>query len=70
MQFVDAARLGGGRTLIACAAGVSRSTTLVIAYLLKREALSLPLAYTMVKSVRPIVQPNFGFIRQLVEFEV
>jgi hypothetical protein len=55
---------------VACAAGISRSATLVLAYLMKREGLSLPVACTLVRSVRPIVQPNHGFMWQLVEFEV
>jgi hypothetical protein len=67
---VDEAKNNGGRTLVACAAGVSRSATLVLAYLMKREGLSLPVACTLVRSVRPIVQPNHGFMWQLVEFEV
>jgi hypothetical protein len=46
--------------------GVSRSTTLVVAYLMERCHLSLQKACTMVKSIRPVVCPNSGFIRQLL----
>ncbi|KAL3114202.1 hypothetical protein niasHT_014046 [Heterodera trifolii] len=59
----------GGNTLVHCVAGVSRSATLCIAYLMKHERMSLRQAYHYVKSARPIIRPNLGFWQQLVEYE-
>uniref|UniRef100_A0A5S6QDQ8 Protein-tyrosine-phosphatase n=1 Tax=Trichuris muris TaxID=70415 RepID=A0A5S6QDQ8_TRIMR len=59
----------GGRTLVHCVAGVSRSPTLCMAYLIKYERCSLRQAYKTVKNSRPIVHPNVGFWKQLIEYE-
>ncbi|XP_029430998.1 dual specificity protein phosphatase 14-like [Rhinatrema bivittatum] len=58
-----------GRTLVHCVAGVSRSATLCIAYLMKYEGLSLREAYSWVKSRRPMICPNAGFWHQLMVYE-
>ncbi|XP_042298322.1 dual specificity protein phosphatase 14 [Sceloporus undulatus] len=58
-----------GVTLVHCAAGVSRSATLCIAYLMKYQNVSLYEAYNWVKSRRPVIHPNVGFWRQLIEYE-
>lgn len=59
----------GGKTLVHCIAGVSRSTSLCLAYLVKYEGMTLRKAYQHVKAKRPIVHPNQGFFKQLVEYE-
>uniref|UniRef100_A0A646QF89 protein-serine/threonine phosphatase n=1 Tax=Hemiscolopendra marginata TaxID=943146 RepID=A0A646QF89_9MYRI len=62
-------RRQGGRTLVHCIAGVSRSATLCIAYLMKYEGMSLRKAYLHVKARRPIAHPNHGFFKQLIDYE-
>uniref|UniRef100_A0A0N5AQG5 Protein-tyrosine-phosphatase n=1 Tax=Syphacia muris TaxID=451379 RepID=A0A0N5AQG5_9BILA len=59
----------GGRVLVHCVAGVSRSATLCIIYLVKYENVTLRQAYYCIKAVRPIIKPNIGFWRQMVEYE-
>lgn len=59
----------GGKTLVHCVAGVSRSASLCIAYLLKYDNMSLYDAYKFVKERRPIIRPNNGFFRQLIDYE-
>uniref|UniRef100_A0A0K0F8E9 Protein-tyrosine-phosphatase n=1 Tax=Strongyloides venezuelensis TaxID=75913 RepID=A0A0K0F8E9_STRVS len=59
----------GGKTLVHCVAGVSRSATLVIVYLMKHERMSLRQAYQYVKAKRPIIRPNVGFWKQMVDYE-
>jgi len=68
-QFIDNASNEKSRILIHCAAGVSRSSTLLIAYLMKVNKWTFREAYEHVKKRRPIVSPNAGFLRQLLEFE-
>ncbi|XP_054262778.1 dual specificity phosphatase 28 [Macrosteles quadrilineatus] len=60
---------GGGRVLVHCVAGVSRSAAIVLAYLVKHQRLPLHDAFTHLRACRPAVRPNTGFFRQLIEFE-
>ncbi|XP_053126176.1 dual specificity protein phosphatase 26 isoform X1 [Hemicordylus capensis] len=53
-----------GRILVHCAVGVSRSATLVLAYLMIYHHLTLVEAIKTVKDHRGII-PNRGFLRQL-----
>ena len=59
----------GGKTLVHCMAGVSRSATIVLAYLMKGHGMTLRDAYYLLKARRSVIQPNVGFFRQLMEFE-
>lgn len=59
----------GGRTLVHCNAGVSRSAALCLAYLMKHRSVTLLEAHRWLKSCRPIVRPNNGFWRQLILYE-
>jgi hypothetical protein len=70
IKFVNQVRSKGGKVLINCAAGVSRSATLVIAYLMSSQKMTLREAYRKVKAIRACVDPNPGFAAQLVEFEI
>ncbi|PNJ69633.1 dual specificity protein phosphatase 21 [Pongo abelii] len=58
-----------GRTLLHCVAGVSRSASLCLAYLMKYHSMSLLDAHTWIKSRRPIIRPNNGFWEQLINYE-
>jgi hypothetical protein len=56
-------------TLVVCTAGMSRSATICIAYLIKHQALSFEEAFKTAKNARPYVNPNPGFLKYLVKFE-
>lgn len=58
--FEDVRELGG-RVFVHCCQGVSRSTSLVIAYLMWREGQSFDDAFQYVKAARGIADPNMGF---------
>ena len=58
-----------GNIVVHCVAGVSRSTSLVLAYLIKHKRMSLHQAYNHVHIRRPVIRPNNGFFKQLIEFE-
>ncbi|XVF65058.1 hypothetical protein PTKIN_Ptkin09bG0216000 [Pterospermum kingtungense] len=68
-DFIDEAKRQGGGVLVHCFVGKSRSVTIVVAYLMKKHALSLSQALEHVKSKRPLAAPNSGFIQQLKELE-
>ena len=55
--------------IVHCAAGMSRSPTLVIAYLMIANNWRYEEAYNYVKRKRPLTEPNIGFVRQLKELE-
>ena len=55
----------GGQTLVHCMAGASRSTSIVLAYLVKFENISLVNAYISVRNRREVGRPNIGFWDQL-----
>ncbi|XP_012580454.1 PREDICTED: dual specificity protein phosphatase 26 isoform X2 [Condylura cristata] len=58
----------GGKILVHCAVGVSRSATLVLAYLMLYHHLTLVQAIKKVKDQRGII-PNRGFLRQLLALD-
>lgn len=68
LDFVEQGRKEG-TVLVHCAAGVSRSATVVIAYIMKTNQLSLDEAVKFVQERRPCVSPNDGFMEQLQLFE-
>lgn len=51
--------------LVVCAAGISRSTTVVLAYLLKQK-FTLRNAISFLLQKRPQIRPNDGFLLQLI----
>ena len=56
-------------TLVHCMVGASRSTTLVIAYLVVEEGWTLLDAWRHCRSRRSVARPNKGFASQLIALE-
>lgn len=56
------------KVLVHCVVGVSRSATLVLAYLMLHQQLSLQQAIITVRERRWIF-PNRGFLRQLCQLD-
>jgi Dual specificity phosphatase, catalytic domain len=55
--------------LVHCQQGISRSATVVMAFLIRYYSMTRDEAFLHVKSWRPIVCPNPGFWRQLEQYE-
>ncbi|KAM4778581.1 protein phosphatase Slingshot homolog 3 isoform 2-T2 [Cyanocitta cristata] len=63
--FLSRVRAAGGRALVHCRMGLSRSAATVLAYAMKEFGWSLERALRHVRHCRPSVLPNPGFMRQL-----
>lgn len=66
---IDDAKQQDGAALVHCQVGMSRSASVVIAYLMFAEKMSLHAAFVLVKGKRPVTAPNYNFMEQLVEYE-
>ncbi|KAF9931034.1 Dual specificity protein phosphatase 9 [Linnemannia zychae] len=64
-----AANGGQGKALVHCQLGVSRSASLVIAYVMRARGMGLTEAYDFVKQRSGVISPNMSLMYQLAEFE-
>lgn len=69
IQIIDEVHQNSGIIYVHCNAGVSRSPTIVAAYLMHYSKISCSEAIDMIKLVRPKINPNHGFLKQLRDFE-
>ena len=69
IQFIDSAISRKGLCLVHCFAGVSRSATVVVSYLMKTRRMTVSDALHFVQEHRPTANPNPAFRNQLAEFE-
>lgn len=68
-EFASGATVNGAKLFVHCEVGVSRSPSLVIAWLMKTERMSFLEAVSHVRSKRIQVLPNIGFASQLQRLE-
>ncbi|XP_054130870.1 dual specificity protein phosphatase 15 [Melozone crissalis] len=68
ISFIHQCRLHGGNCLVHCLAGISRSTTVVVAYVMVVTELSCQEVLDAIRTIRPVANPNPGFRQQLAEF--
>ncbi|KAJ3226077.1 hypothetical protein HDU81_007485 [Chytriomyces hyalinus] len=59
----------GGRVLVHCEAGISRSSTIVIAFLMRFKAMNVRDALTLGQSCKNNIGPNKSFFTQLLQYE-
>lgn len=65
-DFIHKGLLSGGKVLVHCGEGISRSATLVLSYLMIKCGFSAQQSVQQVRKHRSIL-PNIGFLRQLCE---
>nr|CAG4710805.1 unnamed protein product [Naegleria fowleri] len=68
-EFIEDAISNSGVVLVHCAAGVSRSSTIIISYVMKKMGVGCLFAFQLVKKRRRMIMPNEGFFHQLMEYE-
>ena len=66
IEFIEESK----KIYIHCFAGMSRSATIVIAYLMWKNHLKFNDAFNFVKEKRKCIEPNNGFIIQLRYFDI
>jgi len=68
IDFVEGELAKGRGVLVHCHLGMSRSATIVAAYLMYTQKHDAQTALGIIKKVRPVIEPNPGFLRQLDVF--
>lgn len=70
LSFIEQAlKSNGKKVLVHCMAGKSRSASVIVAYLMKKEGLTFAQAFAEVAKLRPAVCLNLGYAAQLRLFE-
>lgn len=64
-QFIKSALENNGKIYVHCICGVSRSVSIVCAYLIKEHQMTLEEVIEKIKFKRPVANPNDGFRQQL-----
>lgn len=60
-RFIKQCLEAGGSVFVHCYAGISRSATIVCAYLMQEKKMDLFSALSLIKSKRSVAVPNAGF---------
>jgi protein-tyrosine phosphatase len=68
-EFIEKARKAKLNMLVHCAHGISRSATIVIAFIMSTYRVSYEAALAFVKMSRPRINPNLNFISQLQKLQ-
>ncbi|XP_052164342.1 dual specificity protein phosphatase PHS1-like isoform X2 [Oryza glaberrima] len=68
-DYIDHVDHVGGKVLVHCFEGKSRSATIVLAYLMLRKGLTLVKAWNLLKKVHRRAQPNDGFAKALLALD-
>ncbi|KAJ7698091.1 protein-tyrosine phosphatase-like protein [Mycena rosella] len=68
-DYIRGALRAGDNVLVHCHQGVSRSASIVIAYLIRERGMSYQEAHTLVRRQRRCIRPNAGFETTLREWE-
>jgi len=70
INYLNNAKEKGEHVLVHCNQGISRSATIILAYLIMNQNMSLHSAWLYLKQRRRIIRPNDGFLSQLIKWEM
>ncbi|KAL9656333.1 hypothetical protein ABK040_005100 [Willaertia magna] len=70
VKYIKTCKDNGEKVLVHCQKGISRSASIIIAYLMAGEKMTFAAAYQLVKQCRKFIRPNKGFAKQLGEYEM
>eukprot|EP01095_Lingulamoeba_sp_RSL-Kostka_P006600 TRINITY_DN207_c0_g1_i1.p1 TRINITY_DN207_c0_g1~~TRINITY_DN207_c0_g1_i1.p1 ORF type:complete len:233 (-),score=55.87 TRINITY_DN207_c0_g1_i1:284-982(-) len=68
-SFINKHQELNNNVLVHCHAGISRSSTITLSYLMKYHEMTFKEAYEHLQSKREIICPNEGFCKVLIDFE-
>ncbi|KAK4186749.1 protein-tyrosine phosphatase-like protein [Podospora australis] len=68
-KIIESVKSLKGKVLVHCFAGISRSPSIIAAYLMKSEGMTLRQSLEALIRARDQVKPNTGFLRQLFDME-
>ncbi|XP_064459869.1 protein phosphatase Slingshot homolog 2-like [Ornithodoros turicata] len=68
-KYIAQAREQGSKVLVHCKMGISRSASVVIAYVMKANDWNLDQALEFVRTRRSCIKPNSGFLKQLETYQ-
>jgi hypothetical protein len=67
VAFMDECVLNKKKVIVHCVAGINRSATLLIAYMVRRRGMCLKDAISLCHAKRPIILTNEAFVMALIE---
>ncbi|CAF1281881.1 unnamed protein product [Rotaria sordida] len=65
LNFIVESQKNNSNILVHCVSGISRSASIVIAYIMDKYKINYDEAFSCVKTKRPTIRPNTNFIEQL-----
>jgi protein-tyrosine phosphatase len=68
IDFINDAKASGGRVYVHCVQGISRSTTMILSYMIYTQKTNLEDGLKFIRSIRHIANPNMNFMAQLIWF--
>jgi len=68
-EFLDICREDGGKVLVHCLAGMNRSVTVIVVYLMKTKGVTLKEAWDEVRKARPQALPFEDNKKELIRYE-
>lgn len=68
INFIEDAKASKGRVYVHCVQGISRSATICLAYVILSKGLDYNEAFEFIQKKREVINPNLGFIVQLMWF--
>lgn len=68
LDFIAESQTNHSNILVHCVSGISRSASIVIAYIMDKYQMNYEQAHAQVKAKRAMIRPNSNFIDQLNKF--